>query len=165
MFKRVNPPDCGYWFFTGTAPDPLVVAQNICDGPWLDSIDLRDDTPVPMRYWKVEKGEPSEYPGSKYLISERLYNVLTRCTDGGIEAVAAVIETVKGGHVWNNYRFIKVPSAISFRDLWSGNGTDPIYRIKDYPAFVVSSQVRECMEALNPDDFHFDEPTLVGESV
>ena len=39
MFERDNPPACGYWFFTRTAPDPLVVAQKNCDGPWLDSTD------------------------------------------------------------------------------------------------------------------------------
>ena len=165
MYKQVEQPDCGYWFFTSTARDPLVVAQNACDGPWLDSIDLREDTPVPMRYWKVEKGEPSEYPGANYLISERLFDVLTRCTDGGIEAIPAVIETVNGDEVWNNYRFIKVRSVIGFPDLWSGHGSEPIYRIMDYPVFVVSSQVRKCMETRNPGDFEFDEPILVGELV
>ena len=165
MFERVTQTDCGYWFFAGTAPDPLVVTQNVCDGPWLNSTDLRNDTPVPMRYWKVEKGEPSEYPGSGFLISERLFKVLVRCTEGGIRVLPAVIETVNGDELWSNYRFIKVPSVISFRDLWSGNGTERIYRIKDYPAFVVSSQARKCMEALCPGDFEFEQPILVGDSV
>ena len=145
-----------------TAPDPLVVVQDKCEGPWLDSIEMQADTPVPMRYWKVEKGKPSEYPGAGYLISERLYDVLVRCTAGGIETVPAMIETVNGEQAWNNYRFIKVPAAIGIDDLWAGKGSERIYRIRDHPAFVISSQVRKCIEAEIPGDLEFDQPILLG---
>ena len=74
-----------------------------------------------------------------------------------------MIETIKGNEIWENYRFIKVPSVISYDDLWSGKGTEPIYTIENHGSFVASSQVRERIEALNPHDFEFSQPILLGQ--